>query len=484
VRRPLVTAVVLAIAARLAVLASPLANLNGDEGVTGVMAQRIAHGHLYTFFAGQSYLGALEPYLQAPFTWLAPHNPFVLRLPLAVISGLSVVLVFTVGLRLLGSERRALVAAWIYALGPAYSLLYGDRAMSAYAVAPVLGLLALHVALHRDEPTAGDVAVLGLTAGLGVWATLTSYYLILPALLWTVGSLWPVARRRLWWLVPFGLLGSAPLWIWMLRHRAVGGIGQVPHVAGPAVRSFRLVVDVLPEYVGVAWFGPRAVLPRVLWYVAVAVLIGALCWALIVRWRGLSLLSRRRRRPFDVVVLAAAITLVLYVASPYTWYSSEPRYLYPALPLLAWSLGRIRAQLLTVAAVAALSIATVALYTDDYPTHWNRDLRAASQWMQQNGYTAAYADFRTAYPSDFLAGTTVAVVPYGANASRFPDLTRRADSACRFVYLAANSRLYELASLPGSRLRFGSVTVVLPVSRAGSPAAQLPATCTPRPAGP
>ena len=41
-----------AIADRLAVLASPIANLNGDEGVTGIMANRIVHGHVYTFFAG------------------------------------------------------------------------------------------------------------------------------------------------------------------------------------------------------------------------------------------------------------------------------------------------------------------------------------------------------------------------------------------------------------------------------------------------
>ncbi|MFL6240797.1 MAG: glycosyltransferase family 39 protein [Actinomycetes bacterium] len=459
----LVGAILVAFVDRLAVLASPIGNLNGDEGVTGLMADRIVRGHTYTFFPGQQYLGAVEPYLQAPFAWIAPHNAYVVRLPLVVISAFSVLLVFSVGRRVLGSERRALVAAWLYALGPAYALLYGGRGMGAYAVAPLLGLLALHFAVRHAQPGSFDVSAIGFVAGLGAWATVTTYYLILPAVLWTVGSLWTVARRRLLLLVSAALLGSAPFWIWMLRHRAIGGIGSLPHVAGPATRLGRLVADVLPEYLGVAWFGPRSVLPRVVWYVAVAGVLGLLTVAVVARRRSLVrlLLSRGTRRPFDVVLLASVIALAMYVASPYTWYAVEPRYLYPALPLLAWSAARIR---VPIAAVALLSVATIAVYVDDYPAHWTRDLRAASGWLQKNGYTAAYADFRTAYTSDFVAGTAIAVVPYGPNPCRFPDLTRRVDASEHFAYLASTENVTEvLRAVPGAKsMRFGSVTVLTP----------------------
>jgi 4-amino-4-deoxy-L-arabinose transferase-like glycosyltransferase len=462
----LVGAVVVALGARLAVLASPIANLNGDEGVVGLMANRIAHGHVYTFFAGQNYFGAVEPYLLVPFVWLAPHNTFVLRLPLAVLSALSVVLVFTIGRRILGGERRALVAAWLYALGPAYALLYGDRAMGAYAVAPILGLVALHFALRRAVPSRWDVVLVGLCAGVGAWATVTTYYLIVPAMLWTAGSLWSPARRRLAWLVPAALVGSAPLWIWMIRHDAIGGLGSPPHLAGPVTRAYRLLADVLPEFLGVAWFGPKSVLPPLLWRVAVAMLLLALLVALGRRRRSVVrlLLSVRQRKPFDIVLVAAVIAVVLYVASPYTWYAAEPRYLYPGLPLLAWALAALRPAVVPLVGIAALSIATIAVFVDDYPAHWTRDVRAASSWLQDNGYAAAYADFRTAYPSDFIAGTRVAVVPYGPNACRFPDLTRRADNATRFAYLASTANAGGLGKTlgPATSLRFGSVTVVVP----------------------
>jgi hypothetical protein len=114
--------------------------------------------------------------------------------------------------------------------------------------------------------------------------------------------------------------------------------------------------------------------------------------------------------------------------------------------------------------VAALSIATVVLYVDNYPAHWTRDLRAASRWLQDNGYTGAYADFRTAYTSDFVAGTDVAVVPYGPNACRFPDLTARVDSATRFAYLASvdDGDVVTRALGLSTQHTFGSVVVVIP----------------------
>ena len=462
-RRCLCAAVAVAFGARVAVLASPLANLNGDEGVTGLMASRIAHGHLFTFFAGQNYLGAIEAYLQAPFAALAPHNAFVLRLPIAALSAVTCVLVYLVGRVVLSSETRGLVAAWIYALGPLYALLYGERAMGAYAIAPVIGLGALYFAVRRPEPSRGDVLLLGGCAGLGAWATASTYYLVLPALVWALGSLHRSARRRLLLVVPGAVVGSAPLWIWMLRHHALAGLGSPPHLAGPLTRTGRLVVDALPQFLGVAWFGPTSVLPRALWWVAVGALLAAILVGLAGRLRRI-----RQRRPTDILLIGALTTAVLYVASPYTWYAAEPRYLYPALPLLAWALATIRPPAVPVIAVAALTVSAAVLHVGDYPAHWTPDLRAAARWLHTQGYPAAYADFRTAYPTDFVAGPDVAVVPYGANACRFPDLTRRVDGAPRFAYLASAAYVHEVddaldrAGVPSTRHRFGSVDVVVP----------------------
>src|SRR5688572_33441872 len=54
-----------ALVIRVAMLASTLSRLDGDEAVTGIMAQRINEGHHLAFFAGQAYQGSGEQYLQA-----------------------------------------------------------------------------------------------------------------------------------------------------------------------------------------------------------------------------------------------------------------------------------------------------------------------------------------------------------------------------------------------------------------------------------
>jgi hypothetical protein len=221
-----------------------------------------------------------------------------------------------------------------------------------------------------------------------------------------------------------------------------------------------LFADVLPQYLGVAWFGPSPVLPRALWWPVIGVLVAAFAVAV---WRR----GRRARQSADVILVAVLVTAVLYVASPYTWYAGEPRYLYPAVPLLAWGLAVLPPRALPVLVVAALSVATLLRYEGHYPAAWTHDLRAGARWLHDRGYSAAYADFRTAYPTEFVAGNVITVVPYGDNACRFPDLTARVDASPRFGYIAGTPATELDAALarqhiPVTQQRFGAVIVVLP----------------------
>src|SRR5690606_40587795 len=63
----------------LVILLSPIARLDADEAVTGIMAQRILDGDLPVFYAGQNYLGTIEQYLQAVVLAVAPDTAASLR---------------------------------------------------------------------------------------------------------------------------------------------------------------------------------------------------------------------------------------------------------------------------------------------------------------------------------------------------------------------------------------------------------------------
>src|SRR6202171_6488898 len=62
----LATALAIGLALRLAVIASPLGEIDGDEAVVGLMARHIAFlGERPVFYWGQPYLGSLEAFSAA-----------------------------------------------------------------------------------------------------------------------------------------------------------------------------------------------------------------------------------------------------------------------------------------------------------------------------------------------------------------------------------------------------------------------------------
>src|ERR671924_40529 len=88
------------------------------------------------------------------------------------------------------------------------------RARAYFASGLVLGLLALLLALRlRERESKRDAALLGLVLGLGVWATLQSMLLALPALAWLVWRR-PRVYRLVPHAVPTALAGAAPWLAW------------------------------------------------------------------------------------------------------------------------------------------------------------------------------------------------------------------------------------------------------------------------------
>src|SRR2546430_759798 len=64
---PLAALLLLGLGVRLAIIFSPLGELDGDEAVVGLMARHIAFlGERPVFYYGQPYLGSLEAFSSAP----------------------------------------------------------------------------------------------------------------------------------------------------------------------------------------------------------------------------------------------------------------------------------------------------------------------------------------------------------------------------------------------------------------------------------
>ncbi len=438
----------------LRLAAQPRVGFDADEAVTGLMVHRILDGHGYPFFAGQNYMGTLEQYVQAAFLSWLPASTLTLRLTQIVLSCLSCLLVFLVGRSVLAAPWRAAFAAVLFAIGPAFSVVWGVKSRGAYDAVQVLGLLGLLLALRRPTRSVGrsraDVATaagFGLCCGLALWLSLSAALLLVPAAVWFLA---PPVRGWRYRVVPAlvgTVLGALPAELWALTHHILPTVAaQPPSTVGDRLLGF--LDPVLGEFLGLRAIDRHRLVPAAVAGLVIAGLAG--CW-LVAAWRrrrGLrDLLTMRtgRRTPGDLLLLAIAVIVLLYVASPYSWYTGEPRYLFPAYPLLALGLAAVVPARRSLALpVAALAVAAVGLSTavtlarvhSTDPAH-RADFDRLATALHRQGVDAAYGDYWTAMPIDFVEYGRLTVAPLDG-ADRFPDLRRSVDRAQRTAYVVSS----------------------------------------------
>lgn len=439
-------------ATRLALLLTPLRAVNGDEAAAGLMARRILDGHGYVFFAGQDYMGAAEQYLQALALAADPSSPVLLRLPDVALCVLIGVVLYRLATRMIGPQAATFTVA-LYAVWPLFGLVYGIRASGAYNAATLVGLLAVHVALG-DSPRRW--AWVGLLAGVGVWLTPTSAFLTGPALAWLLPQV-RASWRRLGMVVVGGLLGLAPVLFWSALHGRWGALGSAavaPEGSTPLTRAEGLVRDTLPMILGVAWKDGD---PLVTTAGVVLALAGLTMTFLAVAWRrGRALRAGGGVRPTDLVIVALPWCLALYVASPYTWWTTEPRYLHLLVPWLVLaaagltagvSAGRGR-RLAWQAAVLVVAVGLgglgVRAAVGEGWANREDDLAAAASFLTERGLTEGYGDYRPAFTLTLASDERVAVVPMDGQACRFPDLVRRVGAQPRRAWVLSAVHRAEL----------------------------------------
>src|SRR5438105_946943 len=190
----LIVALLVGLALRLAVIASPLGEIDGDEAVVGLMARHIAFlGDRPVFYYGQPYLGSLEAFSAAPLFRLFNSSTPLLKLVPAAYSLGFLALSALLARRLFGAGAALATAAYL-AIPPAMWAVWSTKARGGYAELLFLGeaVLLVTLALARS-PSRRLVLLWGILAGLAFWTHLLAVVYLVPAVVFLV-----LARQSRW----------------------------------------------------------------------------------------------------------------------------------------------------------------------------------------------------------------------------------------------------------------------------------------------
>lgn len=207
-----VLVVVVGLAIRFWVLASPFGEVDSDEAVVGLMARHFLDGRVATFFWGSNYGGTLDQMLTAGVFAVVGSSVLALKLVQVFLAGVACVLTWRVGRRVVG-EGPARVAALLFWIAPAAYLLFSTKSRGWHWLGLCLALGIVLVCLRLvSRPRWLEMAVLGLLVGLAFWTSPALAFVVVPAVVYAVVRR-PGLLRQAWVAAPpssSGLrLGSA-----------------------------------------------------------------------------------------------------------------------------------------------------------------------------------------------------------------------------------------------------------------------------------
>lgn len=410
-------AVAAGLALRAWILTSPLGALDADEAIVGLMARHALDGEFSAFYWGGLYGGTQEALLTAVVFALTGSSVLALKLVSLAIFAVAACLVWAVGRQTVGTPA-ALVGAALFWIFPAYLVWWTTKSRGFYGFGLVCGLVAVLLILRlRERDSLADAATLGFVLGLGVWATLQSWLLVLPALAWLVVRR-PRALRLAWAAAPAALAGAFPWLAWNVLNgweavfpRSV--VGQDSSVAERFIDFFRIT---FPTWLGLRVpFSLDWLLGRGLGVALVTVALAAFALLLLRRPPGLE--------PLLVVGLAFPL---LYAASSFTFFVAEPRYLVFLAPVPALLLGRSlarRGPVVTAAGLAAaLALSLAGLVRMERQNRFApiapdvrvpADLSPALDVLERERATRVLANYWLAYRISFESGERIVATSTG-----------------------------------------------------------------------
>jgi len=168
----LVIVLLVALLTRLGAVIVPLKDFDSDEAVVGLMARDILAGESWpVFYAGQSYLGALEPWSVAASFALLGESAFSLRLVPLLYSLTFLLAAYFLLRRFFRPLETGLILLWT-ALGTPFFNLWTVKARGGFAEVLLLGtlfLLLFERCWRRQDPGAAGLVALGTVAGFALF---------------------------------------------------------------------------------------------------------------------------------------------------------------------------------------------------------------------------------------------------------------------------------------------------------------------------
>ncbi len=226
-----VLAVVYGVLVRLWLLAH--LPLFGDEAVVGLMAKAILGGHFSAFYWGQHYGGA-EAYVVAGLLKASASSPTALNVAPMVLAALAAGIVTALVMEATGNLRLAALAgatAWVW---PYAAVWNSVREIGFRGVTLLCGLLMVLAAMqiHRKSSPLWPYVLLGLSAGVGWWASPEIVYFVVPTAVLLVAA----------WDRLFAALRSQQLQAHQRTGRASAALGPPPSAGPVNVKPLLIVV--------------------------------------------------------------------------------------------------------------------------------------------------------------------------------------------------------------------------------------------------
>jgi Dolichyl-phosphate-mannose-protein mannosyltransferase len=419
------------LALRLAIIASPLGQIDGDEAVVGLMARHIAFlGERPVFYWGQPYLGSLEAFSAAPlFRLFNSSTPLLKLVPTAYslgFIGLSMLLA-----RQMFGSATALATGLYLALPPSMWAVWSTKARGGYAEVLFLGQALLLVSLKLAERRSAGLAVLwGVIAGLAIWTHLLAAVYVVPALLYIA-----LRRRTHWSATEIGLavggalVGAAPLVVdnALTGWRSLAALTQAPDlpvdIPAQLVRFFRVGVPVL---VGLGQPTTSEAMFDADWgfrpagHLSVAILAVALLAFAVARYVPAvkALINGESGSAPALLVFVVLAVPPAVAGTRFGFFVSEPRYalpMYSTVPLLFGAMCCLRPAL-RWSAVAGLLVLNVWSLLSTDPRLWRPedapDSTATTRaelvdFLVAQDRHQMYADYWIGYPIMFETRETV-----------------------------------------------------------------------------
>jgi hypothetical protein len=316
--------------------------INSDEAVVGLMANGALHGHLTTFYWGQDYGGVEYLFVAALFKVFGAHA-WLIRATACLLSVAACVVVWRLGRCIFGNDVGVPVAVVLIWIWPESNVRNSLQEFGFRGVVLVCGLLvllaAVRIATHRDRLLTW--ALLGVSAGVGWWASPEILYFLVPAAPFVVMAVvrsrpWPSRSAALATGVVGAVVGALP-WLYTNVGSRFASLRIGQHFGsddgGYGHRVTVLFAKTLPIVLGTrvtgsgAWVG-GGVGPLAFGLV-VAIVVAACAYLLV-------------RVPRARILVAFVVTFM---------------FLYPAMPTGYWLDGRFAVYLAPVVGLVVLGAA-------------------------------------------------------------------------------------------------------------------------------